>query len=103
MIRRVPKHFEKPIPADWVTSATESMVSVNIDKLWVSPEDGARFGFILTKLDSLPNARCISVLFGAAFTVATAWAIGMLLFRRLGVALGPHEAPLLASLQARRV
>ena len=38
----------------------------------------------------------ISILFGAAFTVATAWAMGALLFRRLGVALGPHEEPLLA-------
>lgn len=49
-----PKHFEKAIPATWVTSATESMVSVTIDKLWVSPEDGARFGFILSKIGFAP-------------------------------------------------
>jgi hypothetical protein len=36
------------------------------------------------------------VLFGALFTVATAWALGMLLFRKLSLALGVWEERLLA-------
>ena len=44
------KHFEKPIPRGWLATDVESTVSINIDKLWVSPEDGAKFGFILSKI-----------------------------------------------------
>ena len=44
------KHFEKPIPPDWLTTDVESTVSMTIDKLWVSPEDGYKFGFILNRI-----------------------------------------------------
>jgi len=44
------KHFEKAVPADWLTADAESTVSVDVDKLYVSPLDGAKFGFILTRI-----------------------------------------------------
>ena len=47
------KHFEKPIPPDWLTTDVESTVSVSIDKLYVAPQDGAKFGFILSRIGFL--------------------------------------------------
>jgi hypothetical protein len=41
------KHFEKPVPSDWLTTDVESIVSMSIDKLYVAPADGVKFGFIL--------------------------------------------------------
>jgi hypothetical protein len=41
------KHFQKPIPADWLTTDVESTISISIDKLFVG-EDGKKFGFILS-------------------------------------------------------
>lgn len=48
-----PKHFEKPIPPGWLTTDVESTVSVSIDKLYVAPQDGAKFGFILSRIGFL--------------------------------------------------
>jgi len=44
------KHFEKPIPPEWLTTDVESIVSVAIDKLYVAPQDGEKFGFILSRV-----------------------------------------------------
>ena len=44
------KHFEKPVPAEWLSTETESTISVDVDKLYVAPADGAKFGFILTRI-----------------------------------------------------
>jgi hypothetical protein len=44
------KHFEKPIPPEWLASDTESTVSVAIDKLYTAPQDGKKFGFILSSI-----------------------------------------------------
>jgi hypothetical protein len=44
------KHFEKPIPPDWLASDVESTISVSIDKLYIAPQDGAKFGFILSRI-----------------------------------------------------
>jgi hypothetical protein len=44
------KHFEKAVPADWLSPDTESTIAVDVDKLYVSPLDGAKFGFILTRI-----------------------------------------------------
>ena len=44
------KHFEKPVPPDWLTTDVESTVAVSIDKMYVAPEDGKKFGFILTSI-----------------------------------------------------
>jgi hypothetical protein len=47
------QHFEKAVPADWLSADTESTISVDVDKLYVSPQDGKKFGFILTRLGFL--------------------------------------------------
>jgi hypothetical protein len=44
------KHFEKPIPSDWVKPNEEILIAAEIDKVWVAKEDGARLGFILTRI-----------------------------------------------------
>ena len=43
------KHFEKPVPSDWLTAEKEATVSVAIDKLYAG-DDGSRFGFILSRI-----------------------------------------------------
>jgi hypothetical protein len=47
------KHFEKAVPADWLSPDMESTISVDVDKLYVSPLDGVKFGFILTRIGFL--------------------------------------------------
>jgi hypothetical protein len=44
------KHFQKLVPPDWLTTDVESTVSITIDKMFVGPEDGVRFGFILSSV-----------------------------------------------------
>jgi hypothetical protein len=44
------KHFEKAVPADWVSAAQDTLVAAEIDQMWVSKLDGAKFGFILTSI-----------------------------------------------------
>jgi hypothetical protein len=44
------QHFEKPVPAGWVQEDQEATVGAEIDKIWTSPEDGQRLGFILTSI-----------------------------------------------------
>jgi hypothetical protein len=44
------KHFQKLVPPDWLTTDVESTVSITIDKMFVGPEDGLRFGFILSSV-----------------------------------------------------
>ena len=48
------KHFEKAIPSDALATDVESVVSIAIDKLYVAPEDQAKFGFILTRIGFVP-------------------------------------------------
>lgn len=43
------KHFEKPIPPDWLKTGMESTVAISVDKLYRAPEDGAKFGIILSR------------------------------------------------------
>jgi hypothetical protein len=38
-------HFEEPAPPDWVQEYEEVTVAAEIDKLWISKEDGQRLGF----------------------------------------------------------
>ncbi len=44
------KHFEKPVPADWLAGSREASVAMSVDKLYIAPRDGAKFGVILTRL-----------------------------------------------------
>jgi hypothetical protein len=48
------KHFEKPVPADWLDANSEASVALSVDKLYVAPRDGAKFGVILTRLGLRP-------------------------------------------------
>lgn len=43
-------HFEKELPEGWVTRDSDATVGAEIDKLWTSKLDGARFGFIITRM-----------------------------------------------------
>src|ERR1019366_1286766 len=43
-----PKHFEKPIPAEWVTPGQDTLIGAEVDKIWVSKDDGAILGFIIS-------------------------------------------------------
>lgn len=45
-----PHHFEKKVPADWVETNKEATVAAEIDKVWVSKDDGAKLGFLLTRI-----------------------------------------------------
>ena len=44
------RHFTKPVPVEWVEKDKEATVAAEIDKLWVSKDDGSRLGFILTSI-----------------------------------------------------
>jgi len=43
-------HFEKAVPAGWLRTDDFTVVAAEADKLWVSPTDGARLGFILRRM-----------------------------------------------------
>jgi hypothetical protein len=44
------KHFEKTVPADWLSVDTDTTIGMLIDKLYVSPKDGVKFGVILQRM-----------------------------------------------------
>ena len=43
------KHFEKPVPANFLRAKSMNFVAMEIDKIWVSKSDGVVLGFILTR------------------------------------------------------
>lgn len=43
-------HFEKSVPPEWVDTQKEAIVEASIDKVFVAPGDGAKLGFILTRI-----------------------------------------------------
>ena len=47
------KRFEKTVPADWL-DADPTIVSVEIDKVWVSKTDGARLGVMFLRAGFVP-------------------------------------------------
>jgi hypothetical protein len=44
------QHFEKPIPAGWVTAGQDITVGADVDKTWISPDGGPKLGIILTRI-----------------------------------------------------
>ena len=44
------QHFEKAVPAEWVKPNEETLVGAEIDKMWISKDDGTQFGFIITRI-----------------------------------------------------
>jgi hypothetical protein len=43
------KHFEKDVPPDWLATDRMNTMAAEIDKMYVSPEDGTKLGFILSR------------------------------------------------------
>lgn len=44
------KHFEKPVPEDWILPNKENILGAEVDKLWYSPADHKPLGFIVTRI-----------------------------------------------------
>ena len=44
------QHFEKPIPAGWVTAGEDVTVGAEVDKLWVPPDNSPKLGMILVRM-----------------------------------------------------
>ncbi len=44
------KHFETPVEPGWLQTADDTLLAMEIDKMYVDPNDGTKLGFILTKL-----------------------------------------------------
>jgi len=44
------KHFEKPVPAEWIPVGRDSTVGAEIDKVWTAPDDRAKLGFVLVRI-----------------------------------------------------
>jgi hypothetical protein len=47
------KHFEKPVPVEWLEGDTAT-VAMSVDKLYIAPRDGAKFGVILARMGLKP-------------------------------------------------
>ena len=43
------RHFEKPVPPNFLRARAVNVVAMEIDKVWVAKDDGAVLGFILTR------------------------------------------------------
>lgn len=48
------KHFEKPIPEDWLMGNSDATLALLIDRVYVAYRDGFKFGVILTRLGLKP-------------------------------------------------
>ena len=44
------QHFEKPVPAGWVTAGQDVTVGADIDKPWTPPDGGPKLGIILMRI-----------------------------------------------------
>lgn len=44
------QHYEKEVPAEWLEMEKDNLASAEIDKLWTSPDDGTKLGFILIRM-----------------------------------------------------
>jgi hypothetical protein len=48
------QHFVKAVPSEWLYKDSLNLVAIETDKVWVSPTDGARLGFVLTRAGFVP-------------------------------------------------
>jgi hypothetical protein len=44
------KQFEKPVPSDWLSADADTTIEMSVDKLYVAPKDGVKFGVILQRI-----------------------------------------------------
>ena len=49
------QHFEKPLPDGCVIPDADNTVGMAIDKLYTAPQDGKKFGVILTRIGFEPQ------------------------------------------------
>jgi hypothetical protein len=49
------KHFEKPVPPDWLSVDADTTLALSVDKLYVAPTDGKKFGVILVRMGLKPQ------------------------------------------------
>lgn len=45
-----PQHFQERVPGDWLQPHTDAIAGAEIDKIWISKDDGARLGFIISRI-----------------------------------------------------
>lgn len=43
-------HYEKAVPPGWVEPQKDTLLAASINKVWIAPADGAKLGFILTRI-----------------------------------------------------
>jgi hypothetical protein len=48
------KHYEKAVPADWLSVGSETTLAMSVDKVYVAPQNGMKFGVILVRLGLKP-------------------------------------------------
>ena len=48
------KHYEKAVPADWLAVDSETTLGLSVDKVYVEPRNGMKFGVILVRLGLKP-------------------------------------------------
>lgn len=48
------KQFEAPVPPAYLHAGADNTLGAEIDKVWVSKHDGARLGFILSRIGLQP-------------------------------------------------
>ena len=44
------QHFEKPIPAGWITAGQDITVGAEVDKVAVDPQEGLKLGIVLVRI-----------------------------------------------------
>ncbi len=44
------KHFEQPVPSDWLSADADTTLAMSMDKVYVAPKDGVKFGVILQRM-----------------------------------------------------
>jgi hypothetical protein len=44
------KHFEKPVPPEWLSVESDTALALFVDKLYVAPADGQKYGVILVRM-----------------------------------------------------
>jgi hypothetical protein len=44
------KHFEKPVPPEWLSVHNDTLIAAEIDKVYVAEKDQTRLGFILVRI-----------------------------------------------------
>jgi hypothetical protein len=49
------KQFEKPVPPDWLAADADTTLAMSVDKLYVAPKDGVKFGVILQRIGFKPR------------------------------------------------